>query len=303
MERAALQTFGYLQDVVSSPAPGSYRLDQDSGGNPVYVNFDLETGAVGSDLDIPLGVGRFPTTQFSQHYGYDWAQHPLWFGSFWEKLGALMTLTDSTAYFVGQSVGEQLNIGVGTSLGYNTVFDDEMNAYLGGIIADDMTLYAGRWDEVGQKYTPPSIALREPQGDVIEPGLNNFTLKLYSAIYGLAYLPAGFDPRFIDATAVYLDGEATQYNHNDPTISEHRFADPIGGKVYVAYSNNYGEYDAVKIAAGAVIVDRAQAMADEWAEATGDRRNEIERQLSEVRDILDVLRNLNHIYGGSTLGL
>ena len=300
-----MQTFGYLQDVVSSPAPGSYRLEEVSPGKSAYVNFDLETGAEGSELDIPLGVGRFPTTQFSQHYGYDWAQHPLWFGSFWEKLGALMTLTDSTAYFVNQSVGEQLNIGVGTSLGYNTVFDDEMNAFLGGIIADEMSLYSGQWDEVGQKYVPPSVSLRTGDANAVavEPGLNNFTLKLYAAVYGLAYLPAGFDPRFIDATAVYLDGEATQYAHNDPTIEEHRFEDPIGGKVYVAYSNNYGEYDAVKISSGAVLIDRAQALADSWQEATGSERLDIERQMSELREILDVLRNLNHIYGASTLGL
>ena len=303
MERSALQTFGYLQDVVSSPAPGSYRLEEVAPGKSAYVNFDLETGAEGSELDIPLGVGRFPTTQFSQAYGYDWNQHPLWFGSFWEKLGALMTLTDSTAYFVDQSVGEQLNIGVGTSLGYNTVFDDEMNAFLGGIIADEMDLYSGRWDQVGQKYTPPSIALAAPSGDVIEPGLNNFTLKLYAAVYGLAFLPAGFDPRFIDSTAVYLEGEATQYSHDDPTIEEHRFIDPVGGKVYVAYSNNYGEYDAVKISSGAVLIDRAQGLANQWKEATGAERLDLERQMSDIREILDVLRNLNHIYGASTLGL
>ena len=50
----------------------------------------------------------------------------------------------------------------------------------------------------------------------------------------------------------------TQYSHDDLTIEEHRFIDPVGGKVYVAYSNNYGEYDAVKISSGAVLIDRAQ---------------------------------------------
>ena len=71
----------------------------------------------------------------------------------------------------------------------------------------------------------------------------------------------------------------------------------------MAYSNNYGEYDSTKISAGAVIVDRAQALAQDWEEATGSQRQEIERQMSEARQILDVLRNLNHIYGASTLGL
>ena len=303
LERAAQQTFGYLQDVVSSPAPGSYELQEVRPGESAYVNISHTTGEEGSELDIPLGVGRFPYTQFAEEFGYQYQRHPLWFGSFWEKIGALITLTDSTAYFVDSSVGEQLNIGVGTSLGYNTVFDDEMNAFLGGIISEEMDLYTGRWDEVGQKYTPPSVALRDPQGDVVEPGLNNFTLKLYSALFGLAYLPAGFDPRFIDATAVYLDGEATQYSHNDPSIIEYRFEDPIGGKVYVAYSNNYGEFNSVKISSGAVLVQRAQEIANDWAAATSEERVTLEQQLSEVREVLDVLRSLNHFYGASTLGL
>lgn len=45
---------------------------------------------------------------FGGDLGYYYYQHPLWFGSFWEKLGALVTLTDSTAYFVDTYVGEQI---------------------------------------------------------------------------------------------------------------------------------------------------------------------------------------------------
>ncbi|MGM0578342.1 MAG: zinc-dependent metalloprotease [Myxococcota bacterium] len=297
-ERSARNAFGWLQDIVSSPAPGSYVYDDldDS-----YVNVALEPGVNGSELDIPLGIGRYPYTRFGYELGYTYAEHPLWFGSFWEKIAALLTLTDSTANFVDTAVGEQLDIGVGTSVGYNTVFADQMNSFLGGIIADEQPLYAGR--VIQDKYTRPSVAMKQSLGETVEPALNNFTLKLYAALFGLAYLPAGFDPQFIDNTAVFLEDEASYYEHaNEPGITEHRFEDPIGGKVYVAYGSNYGEFGSTRISAGAALVDEARSLADAWEEATGEERLALERRMSDVREVLDVLRGLNQIYGASTLG-
>lgn len=299
-ERAARDAFRGLQDVVSSPAPGSYTLDP---AQNAYVNIDLESGAPGSELDIPLGVGRYPYTRFGYELGYTYAEHPLWFGSFWEKIGALITLADSTAQFVDTAVGEQLDIGVGTSIGFNTVFAAEMNSFLGGIVADEMPLFAGR--AIQGKYAAPSSSLsQDPSvGTAVEPGLSKFTLQLYAAVFGLAYLPAGFDPQFVDSTAVFLEGEATWYEHAAASgIQPHRFADPIGGKVYIAYDNTYAAFGDTSISAGAVLVDKAAALAAQWALATGSDKQKLEQRLHEVREVLDVLRGLNHVYGASTLG-
>ncbi len=298
LSRAAVDAFGYLKDTVSSPAPGCYVQDEDSGA---YVNVGLTTEGKDCELEVPFGIGRFPYTQFGTDLGYNFYQHPLWFGSFWEKLGALITLTDSTAYFVDQSVGEQLNIGVGTSLGFNTVFSNDMNAFLGGIVSGTLDKYAGR--AVNGNYIGPSVLGDLANGPPVEPSLNNFTLKLYAALFGLAYLPAGFDPTFIDRMAVFLEGEATEYDHGGQTgVVAHRFEDPIGGKVYVAYSTNYGT-QANKLDIGATLVERAQAAADAWAEATGPQRAALERELQQQRELLDLLRQLHHIYGNAVLGL
>jgi hypothetical protein len=299
LERAAFKTFGYLQDVITSPAPGSFAYDEEK---DAYVNKSFEAGAEDSELDIPLGVGRYPYTQFGQQNGYLFYEHPMWFGSFWEKYGALLTLTDSTAYFMDSSVGEQLNIGVGTSVGFNTVFADEMNLFLGSMIAGDLQYYAGR--VVQNQYAPFSVATKQDLGVQVEPSLNTFTLKLLAAVYGLAYLPAGFDPRFIDSTAVYLEGEASLYTHaNEPGVTTHRFEDPIGGKVYIAFGNNYGEFDSVKVSAGATLVETASDLAEKWSDATGAERARYEQELHSTVEVLDLLRSLNHIYGSSTLGL
>ena len=300
--RAANETLGKLFDIISSPAPGSYALvDPDAAvaGDEYYTNISLTAGAPGSDFDIPFGLGRYPYTQFGESLGYTYWENPLWFGSFWEKLGALITLTDSTAYFVDTYVGEQ-DVGMGTSLGYNTLFADALGNYLGGIVTGEMSLYAGR--VVQGKYYGPSVPGRAPQDVPVEPGLNNFTLKLYSAVLGLANLPAGFDPSFIDRMAVYLEGEANQFDHEAAGVVAHRFEDPLGGKVYIAYTTNYAAYGAQKMDAAVTLVDRAQGLADQWQGSTGAEREAIEAQLNEVRELLDVLRGLNQIYGTSVLG-
>ncbi len=302
-ERAAREAFGTLMDAVSSPSPGSYdRVGDADEGTERYVHVSFDEDAPDSDMNMPFGIGRFPYTQFGQALGYQYWEHPLWFGSFWEKIGSLLTLTDSTAYFVDVSVGEQLNIGVGTSLGFNTVFSDEMNAFLGGVIASEMPYYTGRI--INGKYEGPSVALTHTDGVPVEPGLNNFTLRLYSALFGLAYLPAGFDPRFIDSTAVFLEGEPVAKQHASvPGVLEHRFEDPIGGKVYLSYTNNYGKFGSIKISAAVSLIDRAQELAELWYDATGAERMALEEQLADIRETLDLLRELYQYYGAAALGL
>ena len=299
MEQAALDAFDTLKDMIASPAPGSYKLDPDTGS---YVNVSFKAGAPGADFEVPFGVGRFPYTMFGGDLGYYYYQHPLWFGSFWEKLGALVTLTDSTAYFVDTYVGEQINIGVGTSLGFNTVFADKLNNFLGGIITGDLDFYAGR--NIQGRYVPPSISSDVVTSKPVQPSINNFTLKLYSALYGLAFMPAGFDPQFVDRLAVFLEGEATQYTDGElANLTEIRFEDPIGGKTYLAYTNNYGTIGQPKVDVAANLLVKAQDLADDWAAETDPlAKSRLQKQLGEVREVLDVLRMLNHVYGTSTLG-
>jgi hypothetical protein len=298
LDRAARESFGYLKDTIAGPAPGCYQYDDNQ---DAYVNKSWDTGD-DCDLNVPFGVGRFPHTQFGDALGYNFYQHPLWFGSFWEKMGALITLADSTAYFVDSFVGEQLNIGVGTSLGYNTVYATEMNNLMGGIIAGDLDYYAGR--VVQGAYVSPSVPGGAKEDVKVTPSLNNFTLKLYASVLGLAYLPAGFDPQFIDRLAVFVDGEASLFEHNNaPGVVEHQFQDPITGKKYLAYSTNYGSYGEDKVETAVRLVNEASSVADEWAEAKGEQRQLLEKRLHNLRETLDLLRSLHHIYGTSVLGL
>jgi len=298
-QQAAQASFDTLRDIIASPAPGGHRLDPRTNS---YVSSTYKFDQPGVDLEIPFGIGRYPATQFGSDLGYYYWEHPLFFGSFWEKLGALVTLTDSTAYFVDTYVGEQIDIGIGTSLGYNTVFADELTNFMGGIITGDLEFYAGK--AINGRYVPPSISSGLP-GIPVEPGINNFTMKLYAAAYGLAFIPAGFNPQFIDRLAVFLEGEARQYDTSPlADLQEVRFNDPIGGKVYVAYSTNYGRFGEPRLDVSVDLVMKAQDLADDWAEATDIvEKTHLLNEMMEVREVLDLLRQLHQVYGSSTLGL
>ena len=48
---------------------------------------------------------------------------------------------------------------------------------------------------------------------------------------------------------------------------------------------------------------KAQDLADDWAAETDpSAKAKLQMRLGEVREVLDVLRGLNHVYGTSTLG-
>lgn len=299
MEQAAIAAFATLRDVIASPAPGSYKYNA---AKDAYVNTSYAEDA-DADFVVPFGVGRFPYTQFGADLGYYYWEHPMWFGSFWEKLGALVTLTDSTAYFPDTYVGEQIGIGIGTNLGYNTVFHDELTNFLGGIVTGDLDFFAGR--AINGRYVPPSISSTLATYKPVEPSINNFTMKLYSAIYGLAFVPAGFNPQFIDRMAVFLEGEARQYETSPSAqLNEVSFTDPLGGKVYTAYTTNYGRFGQERLDVAANLILKAQDLADDWtAETDPARKAELQRNMLDVREVLDLLRQLHQIYGSSTLGL
>ncbi len=300
MEQAAIAAFATLRDIIASPAPGAFKFDE---AKDAYVSVSYNSDVPDADLTVPFGVGRFPYTQFGADLGYYYWEHPMWFGSFWEKLGALVTLTDSTAYFPDTYVGEQIGIGIGTTLGFNTVFHDELANFLGGMITGDLDFFAGR--AINGRYVPPSISSTLATYKPVEPSINNFTMKLYAAAYGLAFVPAGFNPQFIDRMAVFLEGEARQYQ-TSPTaqLNEVRFKDPLGGKVYVAYTTNYGRFGQPRLDIAANLILKAQDLADDWeAETNPARKAELQRNMLDVREVLDLLRQLHQVYGSSTLGL
>jgi hypothetical protein len=309
LRRASEEAFETLANLLMSPLPGSFKYDATTN---TYKNISYEPNVEGSELNIRLGDGKYPYTRFMDQAGYNYFDHAIWIGSFWEKLGSIMTLTDSTVYFTTNYVGEQLNIGVGTSLGFNTMYPRQLIDLFGGLVASDRTKAGwvvqdgkAQWRRYfdpanmsAYSTNPPAYSTPyEPDSTLprIEPSLDNITMKLYAMVYGMAFLPASFDPSFLDAFRVCFEGSGTCYNlassANVPVAS---FTDPFGGKTYVAFGTNYGPG---WFQPNVELINKANALKQRWENASGDEKVSLENELREVIKVLDLMRGLWDIYG------
>ncbi len=295
---ASRTSFNNLAQMLASPAPGSFVKDADG----VYRNTTYDLDAEGTDLNIPLGVGKFPYTQWLGAENYGFQNHVMWVGSFWLKLGAMMTLTDSTFYSSSAWVGEQLEIGRASAVGFNTLYQREMTNLLGGVVAESLGAYSGVavFDEETGEGTFKARDLFDPKvdedADAIEPGIDGLNMKVWAGVLGLANLPAGFDPSFIDAMAVFVEGSGHEFDlvKGGAGVKIAKFNDPFGSKTYVGYQPNY---DAGRLAPAFTIIKEAQDLRTQWESASGVARDELAAKMKQRIAILDVMRLMHSIYG------
>jgi len=191
-----------------------------------------------------------------------------------------------------------------------------MGNFLGGLVAGAPELTAGMLDPVTREFTTRNVldpAGAEDSTPVVPNSIDNLTMQLYAAVYGLAYMPAGFDPSFIDSLAVTVKGSGSDFDHGD-SVETVEFTDPFGHKTYVA---RVGQYDAdvvegettdrfpwddqQRVDVAARVIADAQAAEDaRQAALAADDTVEAARWAQVVHEkvqILDLLRTLNEIYG------
>jgi len=242
LKRASQAAFAHLAAVITSPAPGSYSYDA---AINQYVNKSYEAKDVG-EFNIPLGVGKMPWTTFATEQGYYYYDHPKYIGSYWDKVGAILAMTDSSASFLSESVGEQLPLFRGTSIGFNTIYPRQLASLLGGLAAGDVQEIGGTVDK--EHVFTPRDPFRAPSATDarVAPSVLNHSLRLFAALQAIANLPAGFDPAFTDSMAIWLKGNGKQYDIDavdvgaKPVVGKVvEFADPFGQKTYVAPRPNY----------------------------------------------------------------
>lgn len=297
--KSSNMAYQYLHQLIASPAPGRYELDPATNS---YVNVSYDTTPTNDPnaLVIPIGQGKFPWTTFDTSYGYYSYEHPLWAGAYWEKLAAMQTLTDASISFLSDYVGEALDIGVSSAIGFVTAYPRELTNLFGGIVADAWEQWAGVAEmepKSGRlEYIPRSAFNPQAQSNmpVVSPSISTLSFKTLSAVVALATLPAGFDPSVSDSMAVVLEGNQSDYQLA-PGLEWKKYTDPFSNKTYLAI---VPRYDATRLAVAARIVDQANALKTAWAAATTDvEAANYASQLKEVVEVLDVLRELNETLG------
>jgi hypothetical protein len=308
LRRASETGFEILASSMISPAPGSYKLNVDKN---LFENVSYDQKVAGSDLDVPLGDGKYPYTTFWAGAGYFSWDHAAYYGAFWEKLAALLTLTDATVFFTTNYVGEQLNIGVGTSIGFNTMYSRQLTELFGSLVAEDPSIYAGS-GTVGGQYArrqifnpdnpdvysvmpqPYFTDAAKPTGPRVAPSIDNITLKSYIMAYGMASLPASFDPSFLDSFTICLKGNGNCHDIGTGSgIVATEFADPFNGKIFVGWGPTYvANWYSPNVA----LLDKANAQKVTWESATGADKGAAETELRKTIEVLDMMRGIYEVY-------
>ncbi|MFZ4579224.1 MAG: zinc-dependent metalloprotease [Myxococcota bacterium] len=325
LKRASEDSFRRLSNMITAPAPGSYIKD------PVanrYNNVSYEAGK--GNLEIPMGVGKMPWTSFATAKGYYYFDHPLWIGGYWDKVAAILTMTNSSANFLSDYVGEQLPLFRGTAIGYNTVYPKQLASLLGGLAAGDVEEIGGHVDTNNVFYRYDPFKPYRGNDPRVEPSILNHSLRLFAAWQAIANLPAGFDPTFTDSMAIWLKGNGQQYdlgktivNGVEVKVDVVEFVDPFGKKTYVAPKPNYdaeryspthrmleklnllktgcadGSVCAAAPDTGSPICANGSSCATGtwWTKATGAEKEKIANEMKTEIEVIDYFRELFAVYG------
>lgn len=302
-----------LATLLFTVKPGSYKLVDAGLPTERYANFDYEPGTEDSELDVLIGPGKFPYTTFWKDAGYYYFDHAAFIGSFWEKLAALGALTYSMGYFLGEYMSEQIDVGVGSSIGFNTIYYTELTNVLAGFIVGDLERYAP-YVEGGQMQFLDPLRPWEGMGmPRVETSLETLAMKAYIGMYGFAFMPSGFDPGFIDSLSICLKGNGSCWNvckiwkdgvcvealgegeEADWTIDVIEFFDPWTKKTYVARTTNY---DPGRMNAAYELLLEANDLKAEWEAAPDDAAKQaLVKRLNDVREVIDMIYTYNELYG------
>ncbi len=296
-----------LFQILFSPAPGSFKLVDAGLPTERFANIDYEMGAAGSELDVAIGDGKFPYTTNWRDAGYYYFQHAGFIGSFWEKVAALNTLTYSLGYFIGSYIGEQVPVGVATSIGFNTNYYTELVNGLGGYLVGNDQAYRPYVDTNNTVRAVDPLHPWEAQGMTrVESSIEGESMRAYIGLYAYSFLPAGFDQGFQDGMFLCLKGSGNCYDIDqedffdvDSGIEVKSFVDPWSKKTYVAKRTNY---DTRRTSPSYWLVERANEVKSEWEAATEESPEKalLAKELRGITENLDLVLSFNELYGNLT---
>ena len=272
---AAYQT---LTRVVTAPEPGEYTTATRGDGTTALLaaNFGDSVTAEVDGFD-----GRFLETTWDFDAGYFWFDQLERVGYFYDKILALMVLADPTTYFLGRDTDADIRR---YQLNFASTFGPSVTRFFGGLLGEDWTAIAPR-AQAGTVVYPDALEIEQGNmaGTPLAPNAS-FSIQLYAAIFGMAYIPETYDQDFLNHSRIWVRGGAEEIAI-DPSLPLVEYTDPDSGLTYVAVS--YEDADGVEHGVGALLLKRATALA---ARAATDEQAAFE--LNSFIDNIDLVRRL-----------
>jgi hypothetical protein len=282
-----------LADVIQAPEPGAYYEDPDE---HVFYNYsydqDIELCPPGttedpycSELNVPLGPGKYAFSIYQADSGYYFYERVRVIGSFYDKLAALQTLTSPETNFLGVDADANFTA---FAISMYLMFPDQVTRLVGGSAVETYEAFAGVMRD--QLYEPRDVFADPAMYASLKPvdPATSFTVELYAAWLGMAFLNANFDNSFNDSMRVFEEGsgEAPSLAVTDPERIA-RFTHPRTGRTFVAVRHE----DPARFSPAFELLKKVQRLADTADPAYRDYY--IETSVA----LVDNLRGLYEIYG------
>jgi len=293
----------FFEQATSSP----YACRNEAGGTA-----RCESSSSQLTLDIDNGA-RYRFTRYDNSTGQGFFQRIKNIGSFYDKIAALLTLTNSETNFVGQ---DQTNA-VSYRIGFYLAYPKALSSIFGGVATDAYDNYAWRYDtsafgaSAGVKLLTPNVfqsmgsadKLAAPttplKGKPVDGGWY-FYYKAYAMYFSMAEFQSNFSQSWNDATRVWCVGCGEAFTPG-PGSTPIVMNDPLSGKQYGALVYGDGRYSP-----GAEFIKQGQGLVTAYEQAqaapadTKDREYYVNRARSRLQDhveLMDLVRGLYQVYG------
>lgn len=270
--------FQLLTRVLAAPEPGGYSAGRAADGSPLYVSSSSRLAPV----QINALDGRYLETTWNFDAGYYWFDQLERVGYFYDKLAALIILTDTTTYFLGRDTDADIRR---YQINFGNSFGPAVEALFRGILAED-------WQSIAPRYASGNVTYPDPlqieQGTMpgvpLSPNVG-FSVQLYASILGMGYLPQTYNQDFLNRSRIWMAGAREEIGLDPGTPTVELESPNAPGIRYIAMS--FPDADGNETGAGARMLLHAQDL--EAAGAT--------TALRQYVDNIDIIRRLSSIFG------
>jgi hypothetical protein len=314
-----------LIDVLGTPDVGVYQGNTDDALYPDGAFFDQVTsspyacrnqegatvkcGSFATQLTLDIDQGaRYRFTRYDTSTGQGFFNRIKNMGSFYDKIAALLMLTNTETNFVGQ---DQTNA-VSYRIGFYLAYPKAMSSIFGGITSETYDNYAWRYDYVGDQVklmTPNVFESLGSQDGKPAPGalagkaLNSgwyFFYKAYALYFSMAEFQSNFSQSWNDTVRVWCVGCGESFTPGAGTTPV-IVTDPLSGKQYGALDYMDGRYSPAT-----ELIRQTQKLIDAYNLALAappdaqDRQYYINRARARLQDqveLMDLIRGLYDVYG------
>jgi hypothetical protein len=279
---AMREGFNTLWNVMSTPAYGSY---ENQNGEYVQVSEALDQ----SDLNVEPGVGRRQFSRFDYASGYNVFRRVLESGHYYDQTAALMALTTWDASVVGVGSDVQADV-LRYSIPYYLVFEEPLNDLFGSLFRQNQQEYAFKVS-AGNVVEKSIFADPNAPDDGYVRADMNFSTRILTLLYGMAFFSSNFDVSFVQRCQVGLIGSGEEFAVGTG-FERVEVNDPFSGRQYFAVQRTGGAdgpwFAADYLGALLTMVTDYEAMAD------GDEKTDLGFDIQQRFEEVEIMRSLYH---------